>query len=85
MTDKAFQLLVAILWGLAAAGMGWYCLSVARQITYVTLADGRQQERRLPLLFRLLLPLAPNVAPLLELNFFEKARQRVARNIIAAS
>ena len=84
MTDKAFQLLVAILWGLAAAGMGWYCLSVARQITYVTLADGRQQERRLPLLFRLLLPLAPNVAPLLELNFFEKARQRVARNIIAA-
>ena len=34
------------------------------EITYVTLADGRRQERRLPLLFRLLLPLAPNLDPL---------------------
>jgi hypothetical protein len=46
-------------WSLCAAGLAWYCLNIASQITYVTLADGRRQERKLPLIFRLLLPFAP--------------------------
>lgn len=50
---------------LCAGGLTWYVLYHSTQITYVTLADGRQQIRSLPLLFRLLLPLTPNLAPLL--------------------
>lgn len=50
---------------LCAGGVTWYILHHATQITYVTLADGRQQVRSLPLLFRLLLPLAPNLDPFL--------------------
>jgi len=49
------------LWAVAAGLFAWYASGVARQITYVTLPDGRRQERRLPLVFRLLLPLAPNL------------------------
>ena len=84
MTDRAFQILLSAFWGLAAAGLGWYCLVVAQQITYVTLADGRQQERRLPLIFRLLLPLAPNLGPLFETNAFEGMRMRVAGRMTSA-
>ena len=58
--------LSVVCWAVAAALFAWYVSGVARQITYVTLADGRRQERRLPLVFRLLLPLAPNVAPLFD-------------------
>ena len=58
--------LSVVCWAAAAALFAWYAAGVAQQITYVTLADGRRQERRLPLVFRLLLPLAPNVAPLFD-------------------
>lgn len=72
------------LWGLAAAAAAWHCSTIAQQITYVTLADGRQQERKLPLLFRLLLPLVPNVSPLFQKPVFNKSRVVIERNIIAA-
>ncbi|MDP6490157.1 MAG: type II secretion system F family protein [Kiritimatiellia bacterium] len=84
MTERAFQILLASLWAAAIAGLSWYCLFVARQITYVTLADGRRQERRLPLIFRLLLPLAPNLAPVFDTAAFAKMRDRLARKITAA-
>lgn len=78
------MVLISALWALAAAGMAWYCARVSHQITYVTLADGRQQERALPLLFRLLLPLAPNLTPLFERSVFEKSRTTLDRNIVSA-
>ena len=65
--------LALLCWTLCVAGLAWYILGYATQITYVTLADGRRQERSLPLLFRLLLPLAPNLDPLLR-----KLRQQIA-------
>jgi len=49
-------LAISLLWGIAAAGLAIYALAIGREISYVTLADGRRRERRLPLLFRLLLP-----------------------------
>ena len=57
-----YQVMLCSLMGCSAAGLAWYCGTVGQQITYVTLADGRRRERRLPFLFRLLLPLAPNLA-----------------------
>jgi len=76
--------LIALLWVLAAAGLGAYGASVARHITYVTLADGRRRERRLPFLFRLLIPLTPNVAPLFRKPFFTARRQAVAKRIVSS-
>ena len=77
-------LVLCCLWGAAAAGMTWYCAVMARQITYVTLADGRQARRSLPFLFRLLLPWTPNLFPLLRRKGLEKARERLGRRLIAA-
>jgi tight adherence protein C len=75
---------LSLLWALAGGGVAWHCAGIARQITYVTLADGRRQERRLPLLFRLLLPLAPNVTPLFGGAAFERSREALTRRITAA-
>lgn len=78
------MLLVAALWAACAAGVAWYAASVARQITYVTLADGRRQERSLPLIFRLLLPFAPNLTPVFRREPFANARRRLDQRLTAA-
>ena len=75
---------IGLLWAIALAGIAWYCGRVASQITYVTLADGRRTERRLPLLFRLLLPLAPNVAGWFDRPAFARERERVTERLVAA-
>ena len=75
---------LALLWALAAGGLAWYCILLSSQITYVTLADGRRQERRLPPLFRLLLPLTPNVIKLFEGSRYEQIRKRLDRQILSA-
>ncbi|MFW6152380.1 MAG: type II secretion system F family protein [Verrucomicrobiota bacterium] len=77
-------LLISILSGLAAAGIAWYCGIIGRQITYVTLADGRRQERQLPVLFRLLMPLAPNLHGLFKKPFFNKRRSNIQKKIVSA-
>ena len=48
-------------WSIAAAGVAGYVASVAKEVTYVTLADGRRQERSLPLSFKMLLPFVGNL------------------------
>lgn len=82
--DISMTLVLSALWALAAAGLAWYCASIAQQITYVELADGRRRERRLPLLFRLFMPLAPNVAPLFRRSIFIPLRSRTSARLIAA-
>ena len=68
----------------AAAGLSWYCGQAATQISYVTLADGRQQERTLPLMFRLLLPLAPNLRRLVNKTFFAREAEQLDRKLVAS-
>ena len=75
------MLAIDTLWALSLGGMAWYIGHVWAQITYVTLADGRKQERRLPMMFRLLLPLAPNFAPLFRRPAFEQVREKLTRRI----
>jgi len=79
-----YTILLGFLWALCAAGIAAYTVHITQQITYVTLADGRKQERSLPLLFRLLLPLTPNLHPLFARPIFAPVRQRTARNITAS-
>lgn len=60
------------MWAVAAAGLGWYVASVAREVTYVTLADGRRQARSLPLVFKLLLPFVGNLDRLVSRPMFAR-------------
>ena len=72
------------LWAFFAAGVMWYSLSVLSQVTYITLADGRRQERRLPLLFRLLLPLSVHVAPFFRRPAFAATLRLTETRLVAA-
>lgn len=74
----------AVFWMASAALFTWYAIGVARQITYVTLADGRKQERRIPLIFKLLLPLTPNVKGLMLSPRFTKLRKKTDGMIVTA-
>ena len=71
-------------WALCVAGITWYCANTASQITYVTLADGRQQERSIPLIFRLLLPFVPNLNTFIMRASFKKTRDQAERQLISA-
>jgi pilus assembly protein TadC len=82
--NDTLKMLTTFAWSVCAAGLTWYCLHIARQITYVTLADGRQQERKLPLIFRLLLPFVPNFDGLVMRDFFIKTRETADRQLVAA-
>lgn len=73
-----------ICWALCIGALTWYIFIHATQITYVTLADGRRQVRNLPLLFRLLLPFAPNLAPLVRHPFFKSSTTMAAWQLTAA-
>ena len=83
MTDT-LKLLTMLAWAICTTGLTWYCMNIARQITYVTLADGRQQERKLPLIFRLLLPFVPNLDGVIMRPAFAKARDTADRKLVAA-
>lgn len=75
---------ICLLWAIFAGLAAWQCAQVFRQVTYVTLADGRKQERRIPFVFRLLFPLAPNLVPLFRRPVFEKSNAAVSRQLVAA-
>jgi len=81
---NVLALLTVLGWSLAAAGLTWYCLNIARQITYVTLADGRRQERGLPLPFRLLLPLVHNLDPLVNRPALASTCELCERRLVSA-
>jgi pilus assembly protein TadC len=75
---------LCILWAISVSGLFWYLSRSATEIRYVTLADGRRQVRKLPLFVRLLLPLAPNVTPLLGGGWLQAAREKIDKTLIAA-
>jgi pilus assembly protein TadC len=79
-----FKFAAYVCWTVCAAGMAWYVTHAGRQISYVTLADGRRQLRPIPLVLRLLLPLAPNFEPLFTRPAFNSARTKLGTRITAA-
>jgi len=78
------QTLFSTLWALAAGGMSWYVMGVTRTMTYVTLADGRKKARKLPLTFRILLPLTPNLRGVATHPIFLRTREKADRDLVAA-
>ena len=74
---------VILVWAVAAALAVAYAVSIASEITYVTLADGRKTERSLPLIFRLLLPFVSNLSGLVKRPAFAEARATADWMIVA--
>ena len=72
---SAFSIAATAFWALCAAGVAWYVADVAKDVTYVTLADGRRQERSIPVVFKALLPFAP--------TFFGVVRRPAFRDAVA--
>ena len=77
------QIPVILVWAVAAALLVGYAASVASEITYVTLADGRKTERKIPLVFRLLLPFVSNLSRVVMRPAFAKARANADWMIVA--
>ena len=78
------QIPVILAWTAAAVLLAFYALSIASEITYVTLADGRKTERKIPLVFRLLLPFVSNLSGIVNRSAFAKSRETADRMIVAS-
>ena len=77
------ELGIMIAWAAAAAGFAWYAVSIAREVTYVTLADGRKQERSLPLSFKMLLPFVGNLDGVVSRPSFVKEVEKADVQLVA--
>ena len=78
------QIPVILAWTAAAALLAFYAASIASEITYVTLADGRKTERKIPLIFRLLLPFVSNLSRVVNRPAFAKSRETADQMIVAS-
>lgn len=78
-----YDAILAGLWALFTAGIVWYAANAAASITYVTLADGRRQERRLPFLLRILIPLTPTTNPIFKNDRFPRLQTSVSKKLAA--
>ncbi len=78
------EICLICIWAFVFAGLAWYISSVAGDVTYVTLADGRRQERSIPVLFRLLLPFVSNLDRVVSHRMFAKAIQDADEKLISA-
>ena len=77
-------LLTVAMWAVAAAALAWHVATVAGEVTYVTLADGRKQARALPLVFKLLLPFAQNFFGLVRRPLFQQEVRRADSLLVQA-
>jgi tight adherence protein C len=78
------QIPVILAWTAAAVLLAIYAASIASEITYVTLADGRKTERKIPLIFRLLLPFVSNLSRVVNRPAFAKSRETADQMIVAS-
>ena len=74
----------AAAWAVCAAAFAWYAAAVASEVTYVTLADGRRQERSLPLVFKMLLPFVGNLDRLVSRPAFAEQIAKAQETLVAA-
>ena len=82
--ETLFSMAAIAFWTLCAAGIAWYAANVAKDVTYVTLADGRRQERSLPVVFKMLLPFVGNLDGLVSKPMFAKQIENADWMLVAA-
>jgi tight adherence protein C len=78
------MLIISSMFLVSAMIIAWQLISTAQRVTYITLADGRRQERSLPFLLRLVLPFAATVPGfIIDHRSLEDSRQRIARKLVS--
>jgi tight adherence protein C len=75
---------ILILAGASVCGMVLYLLRLSQQVQYVILADGRRQERSLPVLLRAVLPFAPAFPKWFTRPFWRHHVEELDRRILMA-
>lgn len=81
---SVFSIASIVAWGIAAALLIGYLASVASEVSYVTLADGRKAERAIPLIIKALLPFAPNFFKIARGNSFGPMREKYTSLLVQA-
>ncbi len=77
-------ILISLLFLFSALTIAWNIIRAAQHVTYVTLADGRRQERSLPLLIRLILPFSGSIPKFITGHrALEDSRQRISRKLVS--
>lgn len=76
--------LISLLFLFSALVIAWQIMRAMMMVTYVTLADGRRQERNLPGLIRLSLPFVSMVPKVItENSSLTESRRRIERKLVA--
>ena len=78
------EIVVPLMWMVFTFALVWYVGLTATEVKYARLADGRYQLRKLPVVFRLLLPFIPNVAALFRHKKLDKYRAKLDARLISA-
>lgn len=73
-----------VTWALAAVLLMGYVSSIASEVTYITLPDGRKAERSIPLIFKILLPLSANFYKLINRPSFDRIKVKYNSLLIQA-
>lgn len=81
--ERYIYLTLSLLWAVFIGGMTWCIAKHFFDIKISAISGERRSERRLPLLFRLLLPLRPCVFPLIRKPIFSGLKTRVSRKLTA--
>lgn len=77
-------ILISLMFLFATLVIAWQIIRIAQHVSYVTLADGRRQERSLPLLIRLVLPFAVSIPrSFTEGHALEDSQHRISRKLVA--
>jgi tight adherence protein C len=77
-------ILISSMFLFAGVIIAWQFIRTVQHVSYVTLADGRRQERSLPLLIRLILPFVTAVPQFItEHDSLEDSRTRISKKLIA--
>lgn len=81
----AYIIASSVLSFVAVGALAWVFCGTARDVSYVTLADGRRQERSLPIMIRMMLPFCVFIPGRLTGSaFFEDGRSRINRRLVAS-
>jgi tight adherence protein C len=78
------EFIIALLSGIFFAGIAWQIVRGTSVMTFVTMADGRRQERRLPLIFRVLMSLTPALSVYFKGARFKRAREQTSARLTSA-
>lgn len=77
-------ILISFMFLFSAMAIAWQVVRAGQHVTYVTLADGRRQERSLPLIIRMVLPFAGSVPRFITGHRgLEDSRNRIERKLVS--